>query len=130
MSEAFTKPFTKDEIAAMRHAFRSDEGVNEEGVRRGFWSKVMRVGRKLPFAEDLLAAYFCTLDPATPHRVKFVLLGAIAYFVLPFDAIADFLPFFGFADDAAVLTTAIAQVAGAINESHREKARDALRDKL
>ena len=30
MSEAFTKPFTKDEIAAMRHAFRSDEGVNGE----------------------------------------------------------------------------------------------------
>jgi uncharacterized membrane protein YkvA (DUF1232 family) len=115
--------FSKAEIEAIRRATR-----DEEGVRNDFWSKLKRVGRQLPFAEDLVAAYFCTLDPATPSRVKFVLLGAIAYFVMPIDAVTDLLPLIGFADDAAVLAAAISQVAGAINESHREKARAALRD--
>jgi uncharacterized membrane protein YkvA (DUF1232 family) len=123
MSEAFTKPFTKAEMDAMRRAAR-----DEAGLRRDFWAKLKRVGRNLPFVEDLVAAYFCTLDPATPSRVKLVLLGAIAYFVLPFDAVADFLPILGFADDAALIATAISQVAGSITEGHRKKAREVLRD--
>jgi uncharacterized membrane protein YkvA (DUF1232 family) len=123
MSESFTKPFTKAEIEAMRRAAR-----DESGVRRDFWAKLKRVGRQIPFAEDLVAAYFCTLDPATPRRVRLVLLGAIAYFVLPFDGLADFLPFLGFTDDAAVIAAAIAQVAGSITEAHRAKAREVLKD--
>jgi uncharacterized membrane protein YkvA (DUF1232 family) len=101
---------------------------DESGIRRDFWAKLKRVGRRVPFAEDLVAAYFCTLDPATPKRVKLVLLGAIAYFVLPFDGLADFLPLLGFTDDAAVIAAAIAQVAGSITDEHREKARGVLKD--
>jgi uncharacterized membrane protein YkvA (DUF1232 family) len=123
MSDGFTKPFTKAEMEAIRRATK-----DEAGVRRDFWAKLKRVGRRIPFAEDLVAAYFCTLDPATPRRVKLVLLGAIAYFVLPFDAIADFLPLLGFTDDAAIIAAAIAQVAGSIKDEHRRKARDALRE--
>lgn len=123
MSETLTKPFSKAEIEAMRRASK-----DESGVRRDFWAKLRRVGSRIPFAEDLVAAYFCTLDPATPSRVKLVLMGAIAYFVLPLDAVADFLPLLGFADDAAIIATAISQVAGAITETHRDKAREALRE--
>jgi uncharacterized membrane protein YkvA (DUF1232 family) len=121
MGEA-TRPFTKAEMDAIRQAAQ-----DEEGVRRDFWAKLKRVGRRIPFAEDILAAYYCTLDPATPSRVRFVLLGAIAYFVMPFDAVADFLPVLGYADDAALLAAAISQVAGSIKEEHRDKARQALR---
>ncbi len=123
MSETLTKPFTKAEIEAMRRAAQ-----DESGIRHDFWAKLKRVGRRVPFAEDLVAAYFCTLDPATPKRVKLVLLGAIAYFVLPFDGLADFLPLLGFTDDAAVIAAAIAQVAGSITDEHREKARGVLKD--
>ena len=35
--------------------------------------------------EDLLAAYYCAFDRETPLQVRAVLLGALAYFVLPFD---------------------------------------------
>jgi uncharacterized membrane protein YkvA (DUF1232 family) len=62
--------------------------------------------------------------------VKLILLGAVAYFVFPTDAIADLLPLIGFADDAAVLAAAITQVAGSIKEEHREKARAVLKDSL
>jgi uncharacterized membrane protein YkvA (DUF1232 family) len=121
MSEPFVKPFTKAEMEAMREATR-----DEEGLKRRFWEKIKRVAGKIPFAEDLVAAYFCATDPSTPSRVKLILIGAIAYFVFPTDAIADLLPLIGFADDAAVLAAAITQVAGSITDAHREKARQTL----
>ena len=95
-------------------------------MRRGFWAKATRVAAKLPFAEDLLAAYYCAFDHATPLQVKAALLGALAYFMLPFDAIPDFLPFLGYTDDAAVLLTALRLVAGHIRPEHREAAQAAL----
>jgi uncharacterized membrane protein YkvA (DUF1232 family) len=118
MSDAFTKPFTKAEMDAMRAATR-----DEDGLKRRFWDKFWRVAGRIPFAEDLVAAFVCATDPSTPSRVKLVLMGAIAYFVLPTDAVADLLPLIGFADDAAVLAAAITQVAGSITEEHRAKAR-------
>ena len=124
MSEPFMKPFTKAEMEAMRQATR-----DEEGLKRRFWAKLKRVAGKIPFAEDLVAAFFCATDPSTPSRVKLILLGAIAYFVFPTDAITDLLPLFGFADDAAVLAAAITQVAGSITDEHRARAREALEDR-
>ena len=92
-------------------------------VRRGFWTKARRVAAALPFAEDLLAAYYCAFDRATPRHVQAALLGALAYFILPFDVIPDMLPVLGFTDDAAVLATAIRLVAAHITPEHREAAR-------
>jgi uncharacterized membrane protein YkvA (DUF1232 family) len=99
---------------------------DEETVRRGFWKKAKRVAGKLPFAEDLLAAYYCAFDRDTPMQVKAALLGALAYFVLPFDVIPDMLPVLGFADDAAVLATALRMVVGHMKPEHREAAKRAL----
>src|SRR6266478_5145187 len=98
-----------------------------ESVRRRFWIKFKRVVAKLPFAEDLLAAYYCAFDRETPRHVQLALLGAIAYFILPFDFVPDMLPVLGFTDDAAVLATAIRMVAGHITTDHREAARAALK---
>ena len=79
---------------------------DRESVRRRFWIKLKQVVAKLPFAEDLLAAYYCAFDKQTPRHVQAALLGAIAYFILPFDFVPDMLPVLGFTDDAAVLATA------------------------
>src|SRR3954451_24937322 len=100
---------------------------DRESVRRRFWSKFRRVVAQLPFAEDLLAAYYCAFDRETPRHVQAALLGAIAYFILPFDFVPDMLPILGFTDDAAVLATAIRSVAAHITPDHREAARTALK---
>ena len=100
---------------------------DRESVRRRFWIKFKQVMAKLPFAEDLLAAYYCAFDRQTPRHVQAALLGAIAYFILPFDFIPDILPVIGFTDDAAVVATAIRLVASHITEEHREAARAALK---
>jgi len=100
---------------------------DRESVRRRFWRKLKRVAVKLPFAEDLLAAYYCAFDKETPRHVQAALLGAVAYFILPFDFVPDMLPVLGFTDDAAVLATALRLVASHITDDHREAARAALK---
>jgi uncharacterized membrane protein YkvA (DUF1232 family) len=101
---------------------------DERVVRTGFWVKVKRQAAGLPFAEDLLSAYYCAFDRETPLQVRAVLLGALAYFVLPFDGIPDMLPLLGFADDAAVLATAMKLVIDNIRPEHRDAARRKLDD--
>ena len=100
---------------------------DRDSVRRRFWVKLKRVAARLPFVEDLLAAYYCAFDKKTPRHVQVALLGALAYFILPFDFIPDMLPVLGFTDDAAILATAIRMVASHITPEHREAARAALK---
>lgn len=104
------------------------EAAREERVRRRFWATLRKAARMIPFADELVAAYYCALDPATPHRVRAVLLAALAYFVLPLDAVPDLLAGIGFTDDVTVLVATIAMVRGHITPLHREAARRALAD--
>jgi uncharacterized membrane protein YkvA (DUF1232 family) len=99
---------------------------NEAVVRDGFWRKLRRVAGKVPFAEDAVAAYFCAFDPDVPFRVRATLLGALVYFILPADALPDFLPLLGFTDDASVIVAALAAVGTHMGEKHRKAARQAL----
>lgn len=121
MSEGFSGRFTREEMAAIRKSLRDEARLGSD-----FFGLLKRVARRIPFAEDVLAAWLCTKDPATPRRVRMTLLAAIAYFVLPIDAIPDVMPFLGFTDDAAVLAAAIAAVAGSITPEHRAAARRVL----
>jgi uncharacterized membrane protein YkvA (DUF1232 family) len=108
-------------------AFAQASGPSDDSaLRRSFWRKMIGVASRVPFAEELLAAYYCAFDRATPLQVKATLVGAIAYFVLPLDAIPDVLPVLGFTDDAAVLATALKLVASSIQPAHRDAARTAI----
>jgi uncharacterized membrane protein YkvA (DUF1232 family) len=105
--------------------------ADEDTLKQRFWRKLRALAVRLPFAEDLLAAYYCAFDRQTPAHVKAVLVGAVAYFVLPADLIPDVLPVIGYTDDAAMLAGAIRLVAAHITPDHREAARrklEALRD--
>jgi uncharacterized membrane protein YkvA (DUF1232 family) len=102
--------------------------ADEARVRRDFWPTIRRVARGVPFAEDAVAAYYCALDRETPSHVRAALIGALAYFVLPLDAMPDFLPLMGFADDASILAAAIATVRMHMTDRHREAARRTLAD--
>jgi uncharacterized membrane protein YkvA (DUF1232 family) len=97
-------------------------------VREEFWPKMKAVAAKVPFAEDAIAAYYCTMDRDTPLRVRGTLLAALAYFVMPLDFLPDVLPALGFTDDAAVLMMAFQLISSHIKPEHRDAARAALSD--
>ncbi|MAW88999.1 MAG: hypothetical protein CMJ42_20975 [Phyllobacteriaceae bacterium] len=99
-----------------------------ERVRARFWSTARRAARQIPFMDEVVAAYFCAMDPKTPMKVRGILLGALAYFVFPLDTVPDLLALIGFSDDVAVLTAAFAMVRSHITPAHREAAKRALRE--
>ncbi len=66
-----------------------------------------------------MAAYYCAIDRDTPLQVKAIIMGALAYFVLPTDMIPDFIAAMGFVDDAAVFYAALRVVAPHITDDHR-----------
>lgn len=120
--EPLGRPFTKDEMDAMRREAQDGESLFTRARDR-----LKKLGGRLPFGEDLLAALYCALDPATDRKVKLILFGAAAYFLMPVDAIPDIFPIIGFTDDAAVIAAAIAAVRSGITDDHRAKARDTLK---
>lgn len=97
-----------------------------ERISRGLLPKLARLAGKLPFADDLAAAYFCARDPLTPVKAKAVLFAAAAYFVMPVDVIPDVVVGLGFTDDATVLATALSVVGMHVKERHRALARKVL----
>jgi len=99
---------------------------DETAVKRDFFPKMKRVFARVPFAEDAVASYYCAFDPATPVKAKAILVGALAYFILPVDAVPDFILGLGFTDDMAVLLAAFNVIRSHLKPHHRERARDAL----
>lgn len=97
--------------------------VNERRVARGFWPKMRRVAARVPFAPEALSIFWCARDPDTPAAAKGMMLAALAYFVLPTDAIPDILAGIGFTDDAAVFAALLAVAGKNIKPKHRAAAR-------
>ncbi|CAO3417712.1 YkvA family protein [Azospirillum endophyticum] len=103
---------------------------DERLVRRRFWQKLRANLHRVPFLEELLAAYFCATDPSTPYRAKAILLAALAYFVMPVDAVPDWLLIAGFTDDAAVLAAAVQTVRTNLTPAHWLRAKKILRAEM
>ena len=99
---------------------------DQNQVETGFWAKVRKTLGQVPFVEEAVAAYYCAIDRDTPLQVKAIIMGALAYFVLPTDMIPDFIATMGFVDDAAVFYAALRVVAPHIKDRHHDKARQTL----
>jgi len=99
---------------------------DRERVETGFWDKVRKTLGRVPFLEEAVGAYFCAIDPDTPIQVKAVIMGALAYFVIPVDMIPDFITTLGYTDDAAVFYAALRVIAPHIKDHHRDRARQTL----
>ncbi|QFT29831.1 YkvA family protein [Roseibium porphyridii] len=104
------------------------EDEQKQTIRQKLMATARKAARQVPFMEDVIAGYFCALDPGTPTKVRATVFAALAYFVLPIDTIPDFLIGVGFGDDATVLMAAIAMVRSHMREDHYQAAREALKD--
>ena len=101
--------------------------VNEMRVRKGFWPKMRRTAARIPFAGQAMAAWYAAQDPKTPLAAKGLILGALAYFVMPVDAIPDIFAGIGFTDDAAVIAAVLATLGAHLKPRHHAQAAQALK---
>jgi uncharacterized membrane protein YkvA (DUF1232 family) len=111
------------EIAPGRALVPSVMQLNERRVQEGFWPKIRRVAARIPFAKEALSVWYCANDDETPLAAKGMMFAALAYFVLPVDAIPDFIAGLGYTDDAAVFTALLAILGKNLKPKHKEAAR-------
>ena len=100
--------------------------LNEQQVARGFWPKMRKVAAHVPFAADALSLWYCARYEETPVAAKGMMFAALAYFVLPVDAIPDFIAGIGYTDDAAVFMAMLNLVGKNLKPRHRDAAKAAV----
>jgi uncharacterized membrane protein YkvA (DUF1232 family) len=92
---------------------------------KSLWEKIgsfaLAAGRGT--IEKVLILYYCLQDPDTPAWAKATIIGALGYFILPLDAIPDFIPTVGYADDLAGLAAATGAVLMHIKIAHKTLAK-------
>ena len=66
---------------------------------------LIRAGRTI--AKPALEVFEMALDPFTPAQVRVSLMAALAYLIMPFDLLPDFMPLVGFSDDFVALTAVL-----------------------
>lgn len=89
-----------------------------------FWYKLAAFGRSAgrEVIEKALWLYYAAQRPETPTWAKATVYGALAYFVLPTDVVADIAPAIGYTDDLAVLAVALTTIGGYVDDEVRAKA--------
>lgn len=91
-------------------------------MEKGFYAKIKDNIARIPFLRDSVALYFLTIDREIPPLKKAIAFAALAYFIIPVDAIPDIIPITGFTNDAAMIAGAIATLESLITQEHRDKA--------
>ena len=89
------------------------------------WDKIGRFGKRAGriVVERAVRLYYAAQDPSTPPWAKRAIYSALAYFVIPFDLIPDFIPGIGFTDDAATLLFTLFAVSAYVSRDVKVRAR-------
>lgn len=100
------------------------EKYSSQFNEKDFWKSLGSSSKKMGKAavRDSLTLYYAAMSPDVSAKDKGILLGALAYAVLPIDLIPDFLPVVGFADDALAIGIALKHVNDAITPEVKAKA--------
>ena len=103
-----------------------DDGYSDES----FWEKLRRFAKVAGYevVEKALWLYYAAQEGETPAWAKGVMLGALAYFINPVDAIPDIVPVVGYADDLGALALAVLTVAIYITPDVKEKVKQKLKE--
>ena len=84
----------------------NDRASTEEAshyVRANFRDKLRQVSGLAKVADHLWALYHYMSDPSVHWSKKAVVVSALLYFIVPMDAVPDFVPVAGFLDDIGVI---------------------------
>lgn len=105
-------------------------GSDKDYSDSGFWEKLKGYAKTagLEVIEKALFLYYAAQKTETPIWAKTTVYGALAYFISPIDAIPDFTPIIGYADDLGVLAVAVTAIASYIDSDVKTQAQVKLED--
>ncbi|MEX1138568.1 MAG: YkvA family protein [Bacteroidota bacterium] len=86
-----------------------------EKIADQFEAKLRKTKKGLRFTNDLIALFSYMTDPEVHWAKKTVVVAALLYFIIPFDAIPDFAPVAGYLDDIGVVGAAIKYLGSQLN---------------
>ena len=91
-----------------------------------FWNKAANVARRagVKLIYSALLLYFVMRDENVPQKSKWLIAGALGYFILPTDFVPDFIPVVGFIDDLSALLFALGEVTYYITPEIQENAKN------
>jgi uncharacterized membrane protein YkvA (DUF1232 family) len=100
------------------------KNMSDQYSESGFWEKLKNFAKAAgkEVIQKALWLYYAAQRPDTPVWAKTAIYGALAYFVMPFDAVPDVLPLVGYTDDLGVLASALAAVTLYINDDVKREA--------
>lgn len=93
-----------------------------------FWKKTSDVAAKAGKAVISMALTLFYGIESAPMKDKMLILGALGYFILPVDAIPDFIPVTGYTDDLAALTAIYNTVKGSLGPEATRRADEKLKE--
>ncbi len=98
----------------------------DEYSETGFRDKIKRYAKDIGagLLRQAFRLYFASQSPNVPTWAKAAMYGALAYLVLPTDAVPDLLPMVGYTDDATVMAAALTTVAMHITPEIKQQADD------
>lgn len=103
----------------------TSEQIDEANIvtRPKLWQKLKNHAGRLSHSTMrlVLKLYYAAQDEDTPAWAKATIYTALAYFILPLDAIPDFI-IGGYTDDLATLTAALYTITKHAKPEHKERA--------
>lgn len=105
-------------------------GYTRKRVEKSFWPKLKRVAGSVPGVADILALYYYMNSDLAPAKHKVSIVLTLAYFIMPLDALPDFIGALGYVDDVAVALGLIRFIGSGVMKPYRIHARKWLRGEV
>ncbi len=100
----------------------SSEPMSPHSLWEKVTSNYAKVGRE--GIKQIVTLYYLVIDPTVSALSKVAAVAALSYFVMPLDAIPDFLIGVGYTDDITAVTAAIASLFNTITADHQRQAEE------
>jgi uncharacterized membrane protein YkvA (DUF1232 family) len=104
--------------------------MGKEYSDKSFWAKA-KTAAKAAGSEVMRKAlwlFYAAQAKGTPAWAKTVIYGALAYFILPLDAVPDVIPVAGYTDDLGAIAAALATVSVYVDKDVKEQAEAKMKD--
>jgi uncharacterized membrane protein YkvA (DUF1232 family) len=107
-----------------------NKDYSDQYSEKSLFEKIKKVAKNagIKVIYYVLIAYYLLQKKDLPKKEKAIIIGALGYFIMPFDLVADPTLAVGYVDDIGALALALGKVALYIDDEIKQKAKDKLRD--